>query len=330
LPDSLLGNTTTWTYPDRDPLVQGVLQAYVAYDADDGYDADSTLHTTDYNYQALGHGSAVDSPGWRFRNLQIPKGAVITQARLYLAAYYAPTGDMGYLNNRFGAEAADNPGAWAAGTHEPRVGYSQLTSDETVGLGLRPQNEDGDLEWIPPNYSESHDFHTSVQEVVSGAGWAAGNSMCVVAQDAGTPAGNLIDCYDSSGGKPAILRIWYGLSLDPDPKWDEPTVKTDPRGHNTYYSYDKRGNLIETKQDTDATHASDTRYLYKDDTESYPFLRAYAGRDCAAPVEPPVQAIKEVGDGVGGEGRRLAYPGCALEADRTVVATAAHASIGLS
>jgi RHS repeat-associated protein len=268
-----LGRTTTWTYPDRDPLVHGVIQTYVAYNEDDVYNANSTLRT-DRLYQAIGRGTAVDSAGWRFRNLEIPKGATITSARLYLAAYYVPNGDMELLSNRFGAEAGPNPGVWAAGTHEPRVGYSQLTSDGTVGLSLRPEDENGDLRWVPPEYSQSHDFRTSVQEVVAGPGWAPGNSLCVVAQDAGTPAVNLINCYDSSGGKPAILRIAYGLELDPDPKWDQPTTKTDPRGNKTYYSYDKRGNLIEVKRELNPSQAAVTRYLYRDlDTENYGFLR---------------------------------------------------------
>jgi len=44
-------------------------------------------------------------------------------------------------------------------------------------------------------------------------------------------------------------------------------------------------------------------------------LRAYAGRTPGVGAESPPQTTEEVGDGVGGEGRRLANPGCAVAAD---------------
>ena len=258
----VLGNTTTYTYPDLDPLYEGSLDVRVSSNADDVYDLGTTLKTT-MLYQAMGRGSYADSPGWRFQNVQIPKGAVITSAKLYLTAYANATGDPRQLNNTIACEAAPNPGAWAAGSHEPVS--ATLTSWGTHVNTFCPLNADGYAEWIAGNTYESPDIALSVQEVIGTSGWQPGNALCVACPDLGTTGTNFIQAYDysASSANAALLKVTWGRSVEPDLRRDLPVTVTKPDGSKTYNTYDHVGALLDTRSTVDGTFSTGTKYTYQ-------------------------------------------------------------------
>jgi YD repeat-containing protein len=253
-----LGNVTTYTYPDKDPGIPGTLNLEVSTNADDCFDAGSTLYTTGTYYQAIGHGSAVDKAGWRFTNVKIPEGATITSAQLYVAAYDSPTGNVSLLETKLGLEDADNPGAWAPGSHEPRL----ATMTTACVQDWRPSTE----EWKAGKWVGSPDLAASVQEVIDRPGWKSGNAMCVLWVDDGTPAGNLLNTYDKKCGAGAHLVIHYTRDVDPDPGRDIPKTVTAPNLQETETFLDDQGNLVRLRSQVSATEWAETRYLYGDVT----------------------------------------------------------------
>ena len=250
-----LGHTTTYTYPDLDPDFGGYVTSQVSANADDAYDANTTLHATDYFYEAVGRGTAVDKAGFRFQNVSVPTGATITSAQLHLYAYYSATGNPALLNTKLGLEDQDNPGAWVTGTHEPRS--ATMTS---AYVTWAPSS------WAAGTWYDSPNLKDSVQEVVDRAGWASGHAMAVLWVDNGTAASNLCNPADSSSGASAVLTIYWTRNLDPDPTEDQPKTVTDPRGHTTEYSYDAQGNLTKVVRQLSATESAETDYTYADKT----------------------------------------------------------------
>ncbi len=250
-----LGRTTTYTYPDLDADFGGYVTSQVSANADDAYDANTTLHATDYPYEAVGRGTAVDKAGFRFQNVSIPTGATITSAQLHLYAYYSATGNPALLNTKLGLEDQDNPGAWVTGTHEPR-----LATMTTAYVTWAPSS------WAAGTWYDSPNIKDSVQEVVDRAGWASGHAMAVLWVDNGTAASNLCNPADSSSGASAVLTIYWTRNLDPDPTEDQPKTVTDPRGHTTEYSYDAQGNLTKVVRQLSATESAETDYTYADKT----------------------------------------------------------------
>ena len=261
-----LSYTTTYAYPDKDSVVQGKKIASIATSADDGYDAGTTLHTTDYNYIAIGHGTAVDKAGWRFQNLDIPQGATITDVQFRVYAYYDVNGSVTNLNTQLGVEDTDNSIAWAAGGHEPRT--AALTS---AYINWQPTNAYGQPEWLAGNWytcdssdapSADPGLKNAVQTVVDRGGWNSGNALSVLWLDNGTAATNLLDAGDYKNGTPASLTIsYYTPNVAPDPTRDEAEAVTgeDPAvdGQTANY-YDPKGNEPRVTKQLNATQAADT------------------------------------------------------------------------
>ena len=255
--------TTSYTYPDSDPGVPGFIDAQVATDADDGYDANTTLHTTDYYYQAIGHGTAVDKAGWRFANIQIPKGATVTSARFVVCAYDSPWGDLAGLNTELGMEVTPNSPAWAQNGHEPRT--ASMTASRV--LNWRPDSGDwtaGKWVYLPEGHLDDEDaFQQSVQQVVDLSGWASGNAMTVLWRDDGTTAyGHLVNTFDKKSGAGGHLLISYTRDVDPDPNRDVPKTVTAPNDQVTEYSYDDHGNLTKVRSQVSSTEWAETQYSY--------------------------------------------------------------------
>jgi len=254
----LADRTTTYTYPDSDPGIPGMIDVAVSADADDGYNANTTLHLTSYYYQAVGQGSANDKAGWRFLNVKVPAGATITYAQLWVCAYDSPTGSISNLNTELGLEAVANPGIWktTSPAHEPRL--ATMTTAKVTNW--RPTTD----EWKAGKWVGSPDLSASVQEVVNLGGWQSGNAMAVLWRNTTTPATNLLNIFDKKSGAGAHLIIYYTRNLNPDPTRDLPKEVTAPNDRVTQTFSDAKGNLTKVRTQLNDTEWAETRYTYAD------------------------------------------------------------------
>lgn len=265
-----LGHSTTYTYPDIDPVVQGKVTALLTADADDVYNANSVLRTDRY-YLAVGRGTAVDKAGWRVRNLAIPQGATITNVQFKVYAYYDVNGSVTNLRTQLGVEDVDNSGAWVAGSHEPRL--ANITASY---MNWQPTNTYGQPEWKAGSWyiCDSSDvpgadpgLKNAVQTVVNRAGWASGNSLSVLWLDDGTAAVNLVNPGDYKNGTPASLTIsYYTPNEGPDVTRDMPETATDPDDSLTTNYYDEDGNLPRVTEELSPTQTGDSTTVYVDQT----------------------------------------------------------------
>ncbi|MBU2604254.1 MAG: cell wall-binding repeat-containing protein [Actinobacteria bacterium] len=247
-----LNRTTTYSYPDTDPGIPHYLQIRVAADGDDARKEGSTVYATGWAWQAVGKGSSVLSEGWRFRNVDIPKGATVRDARVHLYAAYDANGNPASVVSKIGLEDADNPGAWAQTTHEPVL--SKLTTAQATWSVSA---------WKQGQWYSSPDLSASVTEVIGRTGWAAGNSMAVIWADNGTASGNYLKSGDYYGGNPALFTVYYTVPFDLNR--DEVGGVTDPLGSRTTVTRDERTNPTEVTRTLNGTQSESTKYTYDDE-----------------------------------------------------------------
>ncbi len=105
--------------------------------------------------------------GMRFRNVEIPQGADIIEARLRICAH--SSGLRGQIKAWLRAEDADNPGPFSI-SH--RVNAVTMTDAS--------ENWNWDDAWQANAWYESPDIKSLVQEVVDRSGWSSGNALVLL------------------------------------------------------------------------------------------------------------------------------------------------------
>lgn len=146
------------------------VNSQIAANLDDVCSSSVDFYANNYDCCFVGHSLThhLLSSGLRFQNLAIPKGATIVSAKLSVYAQYSVFWTSA-LTARVYAEAADDPGAWASGTHEP---HSATTTSAYV--------EWSPASWTDDQWHDSPDIKSVIQEIVNRAGWASGNDLCVI------------------------------------------------------------------------------------------------------------------------------------------------------
>lgn len=147
-----------------------VINAQIAGDLDDVCSSSVGFYAHNYDCCFVGHSVTFHllSAGLRFRSLAIPKGATIVSANLSVYAQYSMFWTNA-LTARVYAEAADDPGAWESGTHEP---HSATTT--TAYATWSPES------WTDNQWHDSPDVSSVISEIVNREGWASGNDMCFI------------------------------------------------------------------------------------------------------------------------------------------------------
>jgi type IV pilus assembly protein PilY1 len=115
----------------------------------------------------VGSGSTPPSSlaGLRFRNINIPRGAVIDEAYL---VFYSASGQWITLNLQYAGDAADNSQPFTSGLLSQRTLTNARVSDSS------------DVPWYANNAYPSVSLKTIVQEIVNRNGWQAGNSLSII------------------------------------------------------------------------------------------------------------------------------------------------------
>lgn len=149
-------------------------------------------------------GSPDPRDAWfRFRNVQIPRGATINLAKLRFLC--AQTQSTPAVNLKIMAEAADNVAA--------PPGYDYYNRSRTAAVVLWH----GVATWIEGNLYESPDISSVIQELVNRLGWTPGNAILIFVQNDGSIGdGNVIRQCVSFDGDPAgatELEVTYAEAV---------------------------------------------------------------------------------------------------------------------
>lgn len=174
------------------------LYCRVMASADDAYQASGTVTLTDA-YPI--NDSTNHWFGWRFQNVQVPVGATITGATLYLVPINTSNDEP---DHTFWGEAADNSVAFttAANNISGRTRTTASVSWSSADLGATGN------EYWPVNAVDA--VIGIVSEITSRPGWVSGNALTFVCQGSANAARDLgVIMWDSGTGGDAKLVIDY-------------------------------------------------------------------------------------------------------------------------
>ena len=133
--------------------------------------------------------------GWIFNNLQIPKGAVITNSYMIFRGY-----GFGDATPRISGFAEDNPASFAAnGSNKPSL--RPTTSHVVDWTNTFP------FAWT---MFQTPDLSSIIQEIINRFGWIAGNSIGIKASNPSGTGTNWC-AIDYAGGSYTTLYVTYTM-----------------------------------------------------------------------------------------------------------------------
>ena len=162
--------------------------------ADDGYWAGSwSNNSSSGGIGANFFGNDVYS-AWRFNNVTIPQGAVITSAVLTLKASETKSDNITF--KVFGIDEDDT---------------ADFSSDPG-GRSKTTANADWNINGQTIETEYTKDVTAIVQEIIDRGGWASGNDLGLITQNNGSANDKIgrFYSYDGASGKAALLEITYG------------------------------------------------------------------------------------------------------------------------
>lgn len=189
------------------------------------------MYITSTDLELVNEGTVSQKVGMRFRNIQIPQGASILEARI---EFTVDELDSGPTNLMFYAETSDNP-----------VEFSFVDSD----ISRRPKTAIG-VPWnnlLPwTRYGDtilSPNLAPLIHEIVNRPGWAAGNALVILVEGNGERTAH---AFDGQPSLTPLLFIQYAREMPQEACLDLsgiipglPVLPHDPRGgdeRKTYYA----------------------------------------------------------------------------------------------
>ncbi len=130
-------------------------------------------------------GATYYQTGLRFPNITIPRGAVVSLARIGVMGFFNP---VVQYNMKITAEDVDDPAAWST-NHRPGTGGTPGRGPETTA------KVDWDFTSLPgpPTYTYTSDISSVIQERLDDAAWNSGDAICcIIRNDSGA---NLASIY---------------------------------------------------------------------------------------------------------------------------------------
>ncbi len=190
---------------DSEALGTGAItiERQVSSSADDGCAFDVTSQNLDADYLAIGPADGGFLPyyisGMVFRNVNVPKEAVILSARLNICSY----GSQSDANVRaaINAETADDAPGFG---NERHIGAHSVTVSSV--------NWDIDEPWSTDSWHESPDISDLIVELINRQGWKAGNSMAVFVSARGGGGLRYFSSFDRGGEYAPRLQITYAVN----------------------------------------------------------------------------------------------------------------------
>ena len=160
---------------------------------------DVSLTSTDLE---LGNdGGTEQTVGVRFPNLDVPQGAIITNAYIKFQCDEADAFSS-QLNIYFRAENNDDAAPFT--TADFNISSRPLTTAQTTWA-------DGTVPgWSVGTYYDSPDVSSIIQEVVNRPGWAAGNAMAVMMwSDPGESSERVSGSFEGGYAAPELIFDWH-------------------------------------------------------------------------------------------------------------------------
>jgi len=115
--------------------------------------------------------------GFRFQNVTIPQGAIITKAHLTIYAFSTNAGTV--VNSRITGDDEDDAAAWTSiGDFQTRRGTIVGGADDTK-ITTAQVDWDGIASWTAESAYDSPDIAAVIQEIINRAGWESGNSLAL-------------------------------------------------------------------------------------------------------------------------------------------------------
>ena len=150
--------------------------------------------------------------GVRFTNLDIPKGATITDAHLEV---YTLTAQWISMHILIGADAVDNSATFTSATRPSTRSFT------TARLDYR-----SDIPWMAGTWNDIGDVKAVVQEIVNRTGWQSGSSLSILIKGVGGSWGRkFVTSYD---GDPAHApRLIISYAGGPPPPNNPPFINLD-------------------------------------------------------------------------------------------------------
>jgi len=168
---------------------------------DDGYAFKDMFQNLDTDFLRVGSTSFTKPPyyymsGMVFRNVEIPRGAVIVSARLKICAHTDQLTDITF--GKIEAESADNAASFSISRH--------ITSLPRISTSVH-----WDLiePWSPDTWYESPDIADIIQEVIDRDGWSANNSLAIIYSSRSEGGYRNFSSYDRGSDYAPKLEITY-------------------------------------------------------------------------------------------------------------------------
>ncbi|MCX7009079.1 MAG: choice-of-anchor D domain-containing protein [Kiritimatiellaeota bacterium] len=153
-----------------------VLQMTVQLSADDAYEVNGTMNTSDLMTVAGRDGTTIYRSGYRFASVALPKNAKVTSAYLTLAYNWASTAQV---NTLLYGDAADSSATFS--TTASNISSRTRTAN-SVQWNAMPM-----LTW--GQTAASPDVTSIVQEIVARPQWLSGNPITILQYEAGSADG---------------------------------------------------------------------------------------------------------------------------------------------
>src|SRR5690606_32774595 len=138
--------------------------------------------------------STAQRVGYRFNNIKVPQGAVITSAFMEFTASAADTSTVTLTIN---GQAADNPGTFTSANNNIS---GRTTTTSSVSWALN-NTTNGVAEQV----RASPDIATIVKEIVDRSNWESGNSLALIVT--GNSTSNIRRAYGFEGGPGKAARL---------------------------------------------------------------------------------------------------------------------------
>ncbi|MEO8609209.1 MAG: choice-of-anchor Q domain-containing protein [Chloroflexota bacterium] len=185
----------------------------VAKSSDDVNEDGSTYDATNpLLWFGTGQSTSKSYLGLRFTNLEIPKGATITEA--HIEVY---TASAQWINMRIliGADAVDNSATFTSATRPSTRTFS------TARVDYRSNTP-----WMGGTWNDIGDVKAVIQEIVNRTGWQSGNSLAILIKGLGAQWGRkFVTSYD---GDPAHApRLVISYAGGPPPPNQPPVITLD-------------------------------------------------------------------------------------------------------
>lgn len=196
-------STPTPTSTPAPTPISATLTSQVSASVDDANQDGSTLNL---NSTTLWLGNAASTTSsytvFRFNNLNIPRGAAISSARLQL--YATQTAWIG-LNMTLAAEANGNSALFST-TNLPS---QRLPTTSQV-------NHTSNTQWQANTWYTLDEIGPIIQEVINRTDWQSGNSLSIIVRGSGSAWGRkFINSFDGSAANAPRLTINYASSSVP-------------------------------------------------------------------------------------------------------------------